>query len=271
MCRPTISPIFYQQMRGRGSRLCPEIGKTSFVIYDFVGNAKYFNDEGYNPFEQKEAAIKKPKEGKVEEGELREEELKMLKREFVTVPKGQAPDEWMERKFIEFGSEGEKVDAREYKDKFAEEVNTLVDSNKIVAKVKQGKEVTDEELQELAQLLNHPEYFFNEANLRDAYGQPTSNLLDFIKSSLGMHKFPTKEERVSKAFDAWIIQKNFAPEQTRVLRMLKNQYLAGSKADIADFNRPPISQYGGLQYALKVFGEDGLKEVVDDLQQGVFQ
>ncbi|HUW21140.1 MAG TPA: DEAD/DEAH box helicase family protein [Candidatus Bathyarchaeia archaeon] len=271
MCRPTLSPIFYQQMRGRGSRLCPEIGKTSFMIYDFVGNAKYFNDEGYDPFEQKESATRELKEEKVEEDLLQEEELKMPKREFVTVPKGQAPDEWMERKFIEFGPEGEKVDAREYKDKFAEEVSTLVDSNEIVAKVKQGKEITDEELQELAQLLNHPEYFFNEANLRDAYGQPTANLLDFIKSSLGMHKFPTKEERVSKAFDAWIIQKNFAPEQARVLRMLKNQYLAGSKADIADFNRPPISQYGGLQYALKVFGDEGLKQVVDDLQQGVFQ
>jgi len=47
--------------------------------------------------------------------------------------------------------------------------------------------------------------------------------------------------------------------------------LAGSKAEISDFNRPPISQYGGLQYAIKTFGEDGLKQVVDDLQQGVFK
>jgi len=270
MCRPTRSPIFYQQMRGRGSRLCPEIGKTSFMIYDFVGNAKYFNDEGYDPFEQKKTRTRKPKEEKSEE-EIQEEELKMPKREFITIPKGQAPDKWIERRFIEFGPEGEKVDAREYQDKFAKEIEGLANSNEIVAKVKQGKEITDEELQELARLLNHPEYFFNEANLRDAYDQPTANLLDFIKSALGVHKFPTKEERVSKAFDAWIIQKNFSPEQARILRMLKNQYLAGSKADISDFNRPPISQYGGLQYAIKVFGEKGLKQVVDDLQQGVFQ
>lgn len=40
MLRPTQSPIKYAQMRGRGSRLCPKIGKEEFIIYDFVGNSK---------------------------------------------------------------------------------------------------------------------------------------------------------------------------------------------------------------------------------------
>ncbi len=271
MCRPTRSPIFYQQMRGRGSRLCSEVGKREFLIYDFVGNAEYFNDEGYDPFEQKKIATSLPSIDVTKEEALEEEIPEQIVRQFVTIPLGQAHDEWVERRYIEFGPEGEKVDAREYKDKFAEEVKKLADTNEIVAKLKKQKEVTDEEIQELGELLNHPEYFFNENNLRQAYDQPTGNLVDFVKSALGLHKFPTKEERVSKAFDAWIIQKNFAPEQVRVLRMLKNQFLAGSKADISDFNRPPISQYGGLQYAIKTFGEDGLKQVVDDLQQGVFR
>src|SRR5208283_2928767 len=46
MLRPTNSAIKYAQMRGRGSRLCPKIGKTEFLIYDFVGNSKKFNDPG---------------------------------------------------------------------------------------------------------------------------------------------------------------------------------------------------------------------------------
>jgi len=271
MCRPTRSPTFYQQMRGRGSRLCPQVGKKEFLIYDFVGNAEYFNDEGYDPFEQKKVATRLRVE-EVEKEEVIEEQIpEAIVRQFVTIPLGQARDEWVERRYIEFGPEGEKVDAREYKDRFAEEVKKLADTNEIVIKLRQKQEVTDDEVQELGQLLNHPEFFFNENNLRQAYDQPTGNLVDFVKSALGMHKFPTREERVSSAFDAWIIQKNFAPEQVRVLRMLKNQFLAGSKADISDFNRPPISQYGGLQYAIKTFGEDGLKQVVDDLQQGVFK
>lgn len=271
MCRPTRSPIFYQQMRGRGSRVCAEVSKKEFLIYDFVGNAEYFNDEGYDPFEQKKTATRKPTEEVVKEEQIEEEIPEQIVRQFVTIPLGQAPDEWVERKYIEFGPEGEKVDAREYKDRFAEEVKKLADVNDIVMKLKQQKEVTDDEVKELGELLNHPEYFFNENNLRQAYDQPTGNLVEFVKSALGLHKFPSKEERVSRAFDAWIIQRNFAPEQVRILRMLKNQFLAGSKADISDFNRPPISQYGGLQYAVKTFGEDGLKQVVEDLQQGVFQ
>ncbi|KKS37149.1 MAG: hypothetical protein UV01_C0013G0001, partial [Parcubacteria group bacterium GW2011_GWA2_42_14] len=43
MVRPTRSPILYQQMRGRGSRLDQKINKKSFRIYDFAGVTKYFN------------------------------------------------------------------------------------------------------------------------------------------------------------------------------------------------------------------------------------
>ena len=46
MLRPTTSAIKYAQMRGRGSRLCPRIGKTDFLIYDFVNNTANFDDPG---------------------------------------------------------------------------------------------------------------------------------------------------------------------------------------------------------------------------------
>ncbi len=44
MLRPTTSAMKYAQMRGRGSRLCPRIGKTEFLIYDFVNNHANFDD-----------------------------------------------------------------------------------------------------------------------------------------------------------------------------------------------------------------------------------
>ena len=46
MLRPTTSAIKYAQMRGRGNRLCPRIGKTGFLIYDFVNNTANFDDPG---------------------------------------------------------------------------------------------------------------------------------------------------------------------------------------------------------------------------------
>lgn len=52
MARFTKSAILYQQMRGRGSRLCTLANGTAkerFTIFDFVGVTDYFNDDSEDP------------------------------------------------------------------------------------------------------------------------------------------------------------------------------------------------------------------------------
>jgi type I restriction enzyme R subunit len=51
LCRKIFSPILYQQIRGRGTRTAPHIGKKLFVIYDFFRNHEYFNDSETDIFE----------------------------------------------------------------------------------------------------------------------------------------------------------------------------------------------------------------------------
>ena len=51
LCRKIFSPILYQQIRGRGTRTAPHIGKKRFVIYDFFRNHEYFNDSETEIFE----------------------------------------------------------------------------------------------------------------------------------------------------------------------------------------------------------------------------
>ena len=49
MARFTTSAILYRQMRGRGTRKAPHIGKTDFTIFDFVGVTEFHgDDEGEN-------------------------------------------------------------------------------------------------------------------------------------------------------------------------------------------------------------------------------
>jgi type I restriction enzyme R subunit len=50
LCRRVRSPILYQQIRGRGTRTAPHIGKEYFVIYDFFRNHQYFNDSENDVF-----------------------------------------------------------------------------------------------------------------------------------------------------------------------------------------------------------------------------
>ncbi len=45
MARFTTSAILYRQMRGRGTRKAPHIGKTDFTIFDFVGVTEFHGDD----------------------------------------------------------------------------------------------------------------------------------------------------------------------------------------------------------------------------------
>ncbi len=45
MARFTTSAILYRQMRGRGTRKAPHIGKTDFTIFDFVGVMEFHGDD----------------------------------------------------------------------------------------------------------------------------------------------------------------------------------------------------------------------------------
>ena len=104
MCRRVRSPILYQQMRGRGTRTAPHIGKQKFVIYDFFGNHDYFNDSDTDIFTgtgrgcgagPTQAPTKSPRE-LIELG---------------------LEDEWLEAvTYVEVGPEGERIDKRDYVD-----------------------------------------------------------------------------------------------------------------------------------------------------------
>lgn len=276
MVRPTKSAVLYQQMRGRGSRLSKKIGKTTFRIYDFVGNTEHFNDESYNPYEQPAVRLQRGP-GVAEPEEEKEEAFKkelLKRRDFVQIPEGspEDTDKVIERAVIEVGPEGERVDVRDYKQEWEEDIKRKIEeADPLILKVKNDETLTEKEIAELAQKLNSPEFYFNETNLREAYDQPDGGLSDFIKAALGKYQFPTKDERVSSAFDAWVVQNNFEPDQVSLLRMIKNQYVAGAQVDVTIFNKPPFSQQGGLDRALKIFGTEKLKETLGQLNSQILR
>ena len=279
MVRPTKSPILYQQMRGRGSRLCPRIGKTSFRIYDFVKNAETFNDEGFNPYSET-AELKRGIPWGTEEDELTAEEKErreVIQRLFVQVPEN-APenvDLVVKRECVEVGPEGERVDTDEYQYQWEKMVQALLDIDPLLKRIKSGHELTDAEVQELAEKLNKPEFYFNEANLKAAYQYPQGTLAEFIKAALKVYTLPTEEQlqekKINDLFESWLLTKNFNSQQAKILRMIKSQYLANKeKVDISMFNQPLFSQFGGLRNIIKIFGENEIQNTVQELNTSVF-
>lgn len=276
MLRPTKSPIKYAQMRGRGSRLCPKIGKEEFIIYDFVGNSKRFNDPGERYDKPKLVGVapgSRPAEtGEIEEGDVPQPETGTTypeggHREFLTIAEGSLDDEIRSREIILVGPEGLAMDRKTYREEWEKKVVELKRTDPAVEKIFRGEELADDEWEALARRLNSPRHYFNEETLRRAFEQPTGSLTDFIRVALGLDRFLTRDERIQKAFNAWVSEHSSSinPAQAQMLRLLKARVMTGEEITMRLFSQPPFSLWGGLTRMEQLFGKEQLLEMVDEL------
>lgn len=259
MCRRVRSPILYQQMRGRGTRTADHIRKQKFVIYDFFGNHEYFNDSDTDIFigtgrGHAPGGERKPHRPA---GDLVELGLE---------------DEWLHAvTYVEVGPEGERVDKRDYVTNWETSVKSAVKDDPIIRKIRQGELLTNDEEKALSDRLNRPEMYFNEENLRRAYRQPGGNLIDFIKAALGCLKIKPREEELTENFQAWLVAKSITPQQAQYLSLLKNRGIARGQIELEDLFKPPLSILNAAELGVELFGERGLKEIIEDLNDAVFR
>lgn len=276
MLRPTQSAIKYAQMRGRGSRLCPRIGKTDFIIYDFVGNTKRFNDPGeayHKPKPSGSAPGAKPPKADDFEGEILPDEkpepkpYPEVRHEFLLIQEGSLDDQIRAREIILVGPEGLAIDRKTYREKWEEKVVELRRKDPAVEKIFRGEELTDREWEDLAHRLNSPQYYFNEETLRRAFAQPTGSLSDFIRVAMGLDRFLTREERIEKAFDTWVAEHSSSINhaQAQMLRLLEARVMTGEEITLRLFSQPPFSLWGGLTRMEQLFGKGQLLQMVDEL------
>ena len=275
MLRPTGSPIKYAQMRGRGSRLCPKIGKEEFIIYDFVGNSKRFNDPAGEYRKPKQVGFapgsRVAEGGEPDSGDLPPEAAtpggKSRKDHFTLIGGGSLVDEIRSREIILVGPEGLAMDRTAYRDEWEQKVVELRRTDPAVEKIFRGEELTDDEWEDLAGRLNSPRHYFNEETLRRAFEQPTGSLSDFVRVALGLGRFLTREERIEKAFDVWVSEHSSSinPDQARMLRLLKARVLSGDTISLELFSQPPFTLWGGRTRMEQLFGGEQLQEMVEEL------
>ena len=259
MCRRVRSPILYQQMRGRGTRTAPHIQKQKFVIYDFFGNHEYFNDSDTDIFTGTGAGRAHGGERKPPRtpGDLVELGLQ---------------DEWLHAvTYVEVGPEGERVDKRDYVTNWEKTIRTAAADDAILQKVRNDEELTADEEKALAERLNSPKYYFNEENLKRAYRQPGGNLIDFIRAALGNFKIKSREEELTENFQAWLVAKSLTPQQAQYLSLLKNRGIAKGKIELEDLFTPPLSILNAAGLGVELFGERGLREIINDMNDSVFK
>jgi len=258
MCRRVFSPILYQQMRGRGTRTAPHIGKQKFIIYDFFGNHTYFNDSDTDIFTG------------VGGGHITTGPPKPPKPPRDLIELG-LQDEWLYAvTYVEVGLEGERIDKKKYITNWEQAIREAAKGDKIIQKIKDGIELTENEEGKLAQRLNSPKMYYNEDNLRRAYRKPGGTLIDFIKAALGSFKLKSNDEELTGNFQAWLVTKNLTPEQAQYLTILKNRGIVKGKIEINDLFEPPLSILNAAGLGVELFGEVGLKEIITDINESVF-
>lgn len=280
MLRPTRSAIKYAQMRGRGNRLCERnkrgevINKISFMIYDFVGNTEQFNDPGevyHRPRLTGQPRQVRPQGDDftiVKGGERKGREPQSG---FKVIPLGALEDEFLHREMLIVGPEGLVIDRKRYLDEWQTVIQRMKDADLAIKAIAEGGMVNEAELERLAARLNSPEFWFNEKTLREAHAQPIGALSDFIRAALGLYRFPTPEERIEQNFQAWVAARSLNPDQAKMLRLLRNRYLAGEPINIGVFNQDStFKAVGGRRKLEQLFGADGLRTIVDELNAQVF-
>lgn len=175
-------------------------------------------------------------------------------------------DEVVERKWIEFGPNGEGEYVHVYKERIEKRVKELADKESAIIKIRKDEPINDEDLESLEKTLNSPELYITEDKLREAYSQPLGTLVQFIKSIFGKYKFKSQEEEIAESFDAFIIAHNYNTDQTRFLRVIKSVFLAKVRRhellEIGDFYEGPVEAFG-IGAVERLFSKDDLEEVLE--------
>lgn len=230
LARPIFEPVTYQQIKGRGTRLCPEIKKDHFTIYDFCGVIEYF-DEKYDW----EAPLKDPKDdvrGIIEyppsggpggDGPEGPPEPSKPPR---STPISQVEDEVSERDKVVFGPEGDTVDRKLYQDAWTKEVNEFVERNRDkISDLLDNPDRIDELMEEInSELLNKSKFYFNEQSLISTY-RIVAGVKDFFMAALGKQPLPTRDDQIEE-FKQGLINKFGKEEGASMKRTLMVEYMA---------------------------------------------
>ena len=80
----------------------------------------------------------------------------------------------------------------------------------------------------------------------------------------------SREERLEENFRAWLVTRSLSPEQSQYLALLKNRGIARGKLVLEDLFQPPLSILNAAGLGVELFGEKGLKAVVNDMNESVF-
>ena len=167
-----------------------------------------------------------------------------------------------EKEFIKFGPDNERVTIQKYREKVEALVKKLEDENEILQKIKEGEDVSYEEVEELADTLSEYEPYPTEENLQKAYDARRVGFIDLVKYIMGIGSLVTFSDKVSEAFAEFIAEHNtLSPSQIQFLIVLRDFIINNGKLTKKDLVGEPFTKLNDRGF-LGVFDREMQNEIL---------
>ena len=150
--------------------------------------------------------------------------------------------------YISVGEGGHQVLIEEYKRRVDARVLEIVEKHPALAALREGREVTDDQLVDLERTLHRElgrdDIQLSSRNIRLAYGLRVDNFLAFLRHLLALDTLPDYPQVVQRGFERHIQAHNYNAEQIRFLRSVQEVFLAKRTLVEADLYDPPLTNFG---------------------------
>lgn len=169
----------------------------------------------------------------------------------------------VQKEMVEFGPQHEALSVARYRELVEMRINALVAASPVLQKLRQGKEITPQEAEQLAEELHHEHPHITVDLLRKVYNHRKAALVQFIKHILGIEPLESFAETVTKAFDGFLAEHSYmTSRQLQFMELLKNFVLEKGEVSKRNLIESPFTLIHpeGIR---GVFSPKEIEEIVD--------
>jgi type I restriction enzyme, R subunit len=253
ICRDINNPVEYYQIIGRGLR---QRNQKSINIFDFFDNEKQY----YKINDPKNTSNKS---NIMISDELAEIFEKWRKSENTNIKKNER---------IEYGFKGASLSKQKYIKKWESILTAYIREKKIkIPQTKMELNTFYNKNPDLETYINQSSYFFNEENLRLAYGNKKKTLNDFIWMAINQDKRKIEIEDINESFEKWMNLNDFTLSQRMYLSILKNYIINKNENNVdrikSDSTNSFLNVYGLGEI---LFEKDQIDKLLKEFNVNVF-
>lgn len=172
-------------------------------------------------------------------------------------------DETVIKEYVEFGPENERMTVQKYREKLEALIKELLDSNFVLQKLQLGADISEQEIEELANILESRDPWVTENLLRKVYDNKRAKFIQFIKYILGQEQLKTFTQEVTEGFDQFITEHNtLSEQQIQFMRTLRTFILRTGKVEKKDLVQEPFTKVSpdGI---LGIFTPKEIEEIIE--------